>query len=90
MAPGGVGELLACCAKARNRAAASSSGYYSIPQLTESGSGAMAGFHTGDLVRTGADGLFFCCYRSLEEHRAAQRGENIAAVEVESAWQTHA
>jgi acyl-CoA synthetase (AMP-forming)/AMP-acid ligase II len=44
-------------------------------------------FHTGDLVRVGADGCFFFVDRSKNVVRRS--GENIAAVEVESALQTH-
>ncbi len=43
-------------------------------------------FHTGDLVRVGADGCFFFVDRSKNVVRRS--GENIAAVEVESALQT--
>ena len=45
-------------------------------------------FHTGDLVRVGADGSFFFVDRSKNVIRRS--GENIAAVEVESALQAHA
>jgi acyl-coenzyme A synthetase/AMP-(fatty) acid ligase len=45
-------------------------------------------FHTGDLVRVSADGSFFFVDRSKNVVRRS--GENIAAVEVESALQTHA
>ena len=44
-------------------------------------------FHTGDLVRVGADGSFFFVDRSKNIVRRS--GENIAAIEVESALQTH-
>jgi acyl-coenzyme A synthetase/AMP-(fatty) acid ligase/acetyl-CoA acetyltransferase len=44
-------------------------------------------FHTGDLVRVGDDGSFFFVDRSKNVVRRS--GENIAAVEVESALQTH-
>ena len=44
-------------------------------------------FHTGDLVRVGEDGCFFFVDRSKNIVRRS--GENIAAVEVESALQTH-
>jgi acyl-coenzyme A synthetase/AMP-(fatty) acid ligase len=44
-------------------------------------------FHTGDLVRIGADGSFFFVDRSKNVVRRS--GENIAAVEVESALQAH-
>jgi len=43
-------------------------------------------FHTGDLVRVGEDGSFFFVDRSRNVVRRS--GENIAAVEVESALQT--
>jgi acyl-CoA synthetase (AMP-forming)/AMP-acid ligase II len=44
-------------------------------------------FHTGDLVRMGADGAYFFIDRSKNVIRRS--GENIAAVEVESALQAH-
>ncbi|MGP8097987.1 MAG: AMP-binding protein [Steroidobacteraceae bacterium] len=60
------------------------SGYYKDERAT---SQAWAGgwFHTGDLVRVGADGSFFFVDRSKNVIRRS--GENIAAVEVESALQ---
>ncbi len=59
-------------------------GYYKDDAATE---GAWAGgwFHTGDLVRAGEDGSFFFVDRSKNVIRRS--GENIAAVEVESALQ---
>jgi len=60
-------------------------GYYKDDSAT---SQAWAGgwFHTGDLVRTDADQSFFFVDRSKNVVRRS--GENIAAVEVESALQT--
>jgi acyl-coenzyme A synthetase/AMP-(fatty) acid ligase len=43
-------------------------------------------FHTGDLVRIGGDGCFFV---DRSKNIVRRSGENIAAVEVESALQTH-
>ena len=62
------------------------SGYYKDKPATEQ---AWAGgwFHTGDLVRVGEDGSFFFVDRSKNVIRRS--GENIAAVEVESALQAH-
>ncbi|HWX37458.1 MAG TPA: AMP-binding protein [Steroidobacteraceae bacterium] len=61
-------------------------GYYKDDSAT---SEAWAGgwFHTGDIVRAGADGCFFFVDRAKNVVRRS--GENIAAVEVESALQTH-
>jgi acyl-coenzyme A synthetase/AMP-(fatty) acid ligase len=60
------------------------SGYYKDDAATAE---AWAGgwFHTGDLVRVGEDGSFFFVDRSKNVIRRS--GENIAAVEVESALQ---
>jgi acyl-coenzyme A synthetase/AMP-(fatty) acid ligase len=62
------------------------SGYYKDARATDE---AWAGgwFHTGDLVRVGADGAFYFVDRSKNVVRRS--GENIAAVEVESALGTH-
>ena len=61
-------------------------GYYKDERATAD---AWAGgwFHTGDFVRVGEDGSFFFVDRSKNVVRRS--GENIAAVEVESALQTH-
>ena len=85
VAPGAVGELLV----RRDGADARKgffSGYYKDAPATEQ---AWAGgwFHTGDLVRVGEDGSFFFVDRSKNVVRRS--GENIAAVEVESALQAH-
>ena len=57
------------------------SGYYKDPRATDE---AWAGdwFHTGDIVRQGADGLYYFVDRTKNIVRRS--GENIAAVEVES------
>jgi acyl-coenzyme A synthetase/AMP-(fatty) acid ligase len=84
-APGIAGELLV-----RREAEAARrgffSGYYKDDAATRE---AWAGgwFHTGDLVRQGDDGCLFFVDRSKNIIRRS--GENIAAVEVESALQTH-
>ncbi len=85
VAPGAVGELLVRREGAQPRRGFFS-GYYKDPAATDL---AWRGgwFHTGDLVRTGADGSFFFVDRSKNIVRRS--GENIAAVEVESALQTH-
>ncbi len=81
--PGAVGELLVRRDGADPRRGFFS-GYYKDERAT---SEAWAGgwFHTGDLVRVGADGSFFFVDRSKNVIRRS--GENIAAVEVESALQ---
>ncbi len=81
--PGAVGELLVRRDAADPRRGFFS-GYYKDERAT---SEAWAGgwFHTGDLVRVGADGSFFFVDRSKNVIRRS--GENIAAVEVESALQ---
>jgi acyl-CoA synthetase (AMP-forming)/AMP-acid ligase II len=61
-------------------------GYYKDEKATAQ-AWADGWFHTGDLVRVGADGCFFFVDRSKNVVRRS--GENIAAVEVESALQTH-
>jgi len=60
-------------------------GYYK-DELATSQAWAHGWFHTGDLVRVGEDGSFFFVDRSKNIVRRS--GENIAAVEVESALQT--
>jgi acyl-CoA synthetase (AMP-forming)/AMP-acid ligase II/acetyl-CoA acetyltransferase len=60
-------------------------GYYK-DALATSQAWADGWFHTGDLVKVGADGSFFFVDRSKNVVRRS--GENIAAVEVESALQT--
>jgi acyl-coenzyme A synthetase/AMP-(fatty) acid ligase len=85
VAPGAVGELLVRREGADPRRGFFS-GYYKDARATDE---AWAGgwFHTGDLVRVGADGAFFFVDRSKNVVRRS--GENIAAVEVESALGTH-
>ena len=84
-APGAVGELLVRH-DGENPRRGFFSGYYRDERATEQ---AWAGgwFHTGDLVRVGEDGCFFFVDRSKNVIRRS--GENIAAVEVESALQAH-
>jgi len=84
-APGSVGELLVRRAGADPRRGFFS-GYYKDAAATER---AWAGgwFHTGDRVRMGEDGSFFFVDRSKNIVRRS--GENIAALEVESALQMH-
>ena len=62
------------------------SGYYKDEQATEA---AWAGgwFHTGDVVREGADGSLFFVDR--QKNIIRRSGENIAAVEVEAALLAH-
>jgi acyl-coenzyme A synthetase/AMP-(fatty) acid ligase len=62
-------------------------GYYKDESAT-SQAWANGWFHTGDLVRVDEDGSFFFVDRSKNVVRRS--GENIAAVEVESALQTQA
>jgi acyl-coenzyme A synthetase/AMP-(fatty) acid ligase len=85
VAPGAVGELLVRREGAQPRRGFFS-GYYKDPAATEL-AWHDGWFHTGDLVRTGADGSFFFVDRSKNIVRRS--GENIAAVEVESALQAH-
>ena len=85
VAPGAVGELLVRREGAQPRRGFFS-GYYKDPAATDL-AWRDGWFHTGDLVRTGADGSFFFVDRSKNIVRRS--GENIAAVEVESALQTH-
>jgi acyl-CoA synthetase (AMP-forming)/AMP-acid ligase II len=85
VAAGAVGELLVRRDGADPRQGFFS-GYYKDAPATEQ---AWAGgwFHTGDLVRVGEGGSFFFVDRSKNVIRRS--GENIAAVEVESALQAH-
>jgi acyl-CoA synthetase (AMP-forming)/AMP-acid ligase II len=85
VAPGAVGELLVRRAGSEPRRGFFS-GYYKDPAATEL-AWRDAWFHTGDLVRVGADGCFFFVDRSKNIVRRS--GENIAAVEVESALLAH-
>jgi acyl-coenzyme A synthetase/AMP-(fatty) acid ligase len=84
-APGAVGELLVRREGADPRRGFFA-GYYKDPRATEE-AWADGWFHTGDLVRIGPDGAFFFVDRSKNVVRRS--GENIAAVEVESALGTH-
>lgn len=61
-------------------------GYYKDPRATEA-AWAEGWFHTGDIVRVDADGSFFFVDRLKNVIRRS--GENIAAVEVESALLQH-
>jgi acyl-coenzyme A synthetase/AMP-(fatty) acid ligase len=85
VAPGTVGELLVR-REGKDPRRGFFSGYYKDRRTTEE---AWAGgwFHTGDLVRVGADGAFYFVDRSKNVVRRS--GENVAAVEVESALGTH-
>jgi acyl-coenzyme A synthetase/AMP-(fatty) acid ligase len=85
VAPGATGELLVRREGADPRRGFFS-GYYKDARATDE---AWAGgwFHTGDLVRVGADGAFYFVDRSKNVVRRS--GENIAAVEVESTLGTH-
>jgi acyl-CoA synthetase (AMP-forming)/AMP-acid ligase II len=85
VAPGSVGELLVRHDGADSRRGFFA-GYYKDERATEQ---AWTGgwFHTGDLVRIAEDGCFFFVDRSKNVIRRS--GENIAAVEVESALQAH-
>jgi acyl-CoA synthetase (AMP-forming)/AMP-acid ligase II/acetyl-CoA acetyltransferase len=84
-APGAAGELLVRREGADPRRGFFA-GYYKDEAAT---SQAWAGgwFHTGDIVRAGEDGSLYFVDRSKNVVRRS--GENIAAVEVESALQTH-
>lgn len=85
VAPGVAGELWV-----RRRGEAPRVGFFSGYYRDEAATlEAWAGgwFHTGDLVRQGDDGSFFFVDRSKSIIRRS--GENIAAVEVESALQAH-
>jgi acyl-CoA synthetase (AMP-forming)/AMP-acid ligase II len=85
VAPCTVGELLVRRAGVDPRKGFFA-GYYKDERATaEAWTGGW--FHTGDLVRVGEDGGFFFVDRSKNVVRRS--GENIAAVEVESALQTH-
>jgi len=85
VAPGTAGELLVKREGSEPRHGFFA-GYYKDAAATEQ---AWAGgwFHTGDLVRVGDDGSFYFVDRSKNIVRRS--GENIAAVEVESALMTH-
>ena len=85
VAPGTAGELLVRREGAQPRRGFFS-GYYKDPAATEL-AWRDGWFHTGDLVRIGGDGSFFFVDRSKNIVRRS--GENIAAVEVESALLTH-
>lgn len=85
VAPGAVGELLVR-QQGENPRRGFFSGYYRDEQATEQ-AWAAGWLHTGDLVRVAADGCFFFVDRSKNVIRRS--GENIAAVEVESALQAH-
>lgn len=85
VAPGTAGELLVRREGAQPRRGFFS-GYYKDSAATEL-AWRDGWFHTGDLVRTDIDGSFFFVDRSRNIVRRS--GENIAAVEVESALLTH-
>ena len=84
-APGAAGELLVKREGSEPRRGFFA-GYYKDEAAT-SLAWADGWFHTGDLVRVGEDGSFFFVDRSKNIVRRS--GENIAAVEVESALMTH-
>lgn len=85
VASGAAGELLVRREGAEPRRGFFA-GYYKDDEATAQ---AWAGgwFHTGDLVRVGEDGSFYFVDRSKNIVRRS--GENIAAVEVESALMAH-
>jgi len=85
VAPGGAGELLVKRGGAEPRRGFFSGYYKDEPATEQAWTGGW--FHTGDLVRLSEDGCFFFVDRSKNVVRRS--GENIAAVEVESALQTH-
>jgi acyl-coenzyme A synthetase/AMP-(fatty) acid ligase len=84
-APGAVGELVVRRSGTEPRRGFFA-GYYKDELATDR---AWTGgwFHTGDLVRIDEEGSFFFVDRSKNVVRRS--GENIAAVEVESALQSH-
>jgi acyl-coenzyme A synthetase/AMP-(fatty) acid ligase len=84
-APDAVGELLVR-REGTDPRRGFFSGYYKDARATDQ---AWAGgwFHTGDLVRVGADGAFYFVDRLKNVVRRS--GENIAAVEVESTLGAH-
>jgi acyl-CoA synthetase (AMP-forming)/AMP-acid ligase II len=84
-APGTAGELLVKREGSEPRRGFFA-GYYKDAAAT-SLAWADGWFHTGDLVRVGEDGSFYFVDRSKNIVRRS--GENIAAVEVESALMTH-
>ena len=77
---GTVGELLL-------RSPAMMKGYYRMPDETAA---ALAGgwLHTGDLVRTDADGYIY--FISRKNHVIRRRGENLSPAEVEHVLEAHA
>jgi acyl-CoA synthetase (AMP-forming)/AMP-acid ligase II len=85
MPPGEAGELLVR-SKGDNPRRRFFSGYYKDPEATEDG---WKGdwWHTGDVVREGADGSLFFVDRRKNVIRRS--GENIAAVEVEAVLLQH-
>jgi acyl-CoA synthetase (AMP-forming)/AMP-acid ligase II len=85
VAPGTAGELLVKREGPEPRRGFFA-GYYKDEAAT-SQAWADGWFHTGDLVRVGDDGSFYFVDRSKNIVRRS--GENIAAVEVESALMTH-
>lgn len=85
VAAGAVGELLVRRDGADPRKGFFS-GYYKDAPATEQ-AWASGWFHSGDLVREGEDGSLFFVDRSKNVIRRS--GENIAAVEVESALLVH-
>jgi acyl-coenzyme A synthetase/AMP-(fatty) acid ligase len=84
-APGSPGELLVRQSGAAPRRGFFS-GYYKDDEAT---SAAWAGgwFHTGDIVKVLPDGSF--CFVDRSKNVVRRSGENIAAVEVESALLAH-
>jgi acyl-coenzyme A synthetase/AMP-(fatty) acid ligase len=82
---GAVGELLVRRDGADPRQGFFSGYYKDAPATQHAWAGGW--FHTGDLVREGEDGSLFFVDRSKNVIRRS--GENIAAVEVESALQVH-
>jgi acyl-CoA synthetase (AMP-forming)/AMP-acid ligase II len=85
VAAGAVGELLVRRGGADPRQGFFSGYYKDAPGTEQAWAGGW--FHTGDLVREGEDGSLFFVDRSKNVIRRS--GENIAAVEVESALQVH-
>jgi acyl-coenzyme A synthetase/AMP-(fatty) acid ligase len=85
VATGAVGELLVRRLGAEPRRGFFTRYYKDDAATAQAWAGGW--FHTGDLVRLGEEGSFFFVDRSKNIVRRS--GENIAAVEVESALQTH-
>lgn len=79
VAAGGAGELLLCNP-------ATMVGYFEQPDETDE-TLRDGWLHTGDLVRTDAEGWFYFVAREKELIR--RRGENIAPAEVEAAVNAH-